>query len=236
MYSFFNRLKTRFGTEKKLTAYLIYAVGEILLLVIGILLALSINNWNSNRKDREEASKTYKNIKRQLMEDREELVSVRDYNAFYSASYERSIQLITERVDNKMDSLAMLVMGLSQYSDFHRNENIYETLVNSGAVKLLKNSEISSGLQKLEMTYTSINKLEDIHWEIILNELYPELRGVINYATLEVIQPEKLYSVEIQNFHIESIYLTKAKELIYNKVISEIDSLNVIIDQQLFNQ
>lgn len=233
MYSFFNRLKNRFGTEKKLTTYLIYALGEFFLLVIGILLALQIDNWNSNRKDRAEATKLYQNISRQLLEDRAELIVVRDFNNYSSASYEKATQMIGNKSPDQTDSLAVLIMGLSQYSDFHRSGNIYESLVNSGSIKLLKNEEVTSGLQKLEMTYTNLNKLEDMNWEIILNELSPELKGVINYATLEIVKPEKLYSVEIQNFLIESIYLTKAKDLIYNRAISEIDSLNNIITAQL---
>ena len=233
MLRFFRHIQFRFSTERKLSAYMIYAAGEIFLLVIGILLALQIDNWNTNRKDREEALKSYQNISRQLMEDRNELIGVRDFNNYFSARYERAGQLITDKVADKTDSIAIMIMELSQYSDFHRSENIYETLVNSGSIKLLKNAEITSGLQKLEMTYTSLNKLEDIHWEIILNELYPELRGVINYATLEIVKPERLYSVEIQNFLVESIYLTKAKELIYNQAISEIDTLHNAIAREL---
>lgn len=236
MLRIFRHIQFRLGAENKLSSYLIYAAGEIFLLVVGILLALQINNWNSRRLDREEAVKSYQNIVRQLMEDRSELTGVRDFNNYYSGRYERAGQLINNKATDKSDSIAVIIMELSQYSDFHRSENIYETLVNSGAIQLLKNSKITSGLQKLEMTYTSINKLEDIHWEIILNELYPEIRGVINYATLEIIKHERLYSVEIQNFLVESIYLTKAKDLIYNKAISEIDAIITEIQIELKNQ
>jgi len=40
-------------TENKFSKYLIYAIGEIILVVIGILIALSINNWNNNNKDKQ---------------------------------------------------------------------------------------------------------------------------------------------------------------------------------------
>ena len=126
-------------------------------------------------------------------------------------------------------------MNLSQYSDFYRSGNIYETLVNSGEIRLLKNSEIISQLQKLEMTYTNINRLEDIHWEIIINELSPELKGVINYSTMEIIMPNKLYSVEIQNILIESIYITNGKDSLYQKAINEINSTVEIINNELNN-
>ena len=52
MINFFKRIRQRLITEERLTKYLIYAAGEIALVMIGILLALQINNWNKDRKDR----------------------------------------------------------------------------------------------------------------------------------------------------------------------------------------
>lgn len=50
MIKFFRKIRQRLLTENKFSKYLIYAVGEIFLVVIGILIALSINNWNDRRK------------------------------------------------------------------------------------------------------------------------------------------------------------------------------------------
>jgi hypothetical protein len=52
-----------------------YAIGEIVLVVIGILIALSINNWNDYRKDRIEEKNLYKTLIRSLNND---LIDVRD--------------------------------------------------------------------------------------------------------------------------------------------------------------
>ncbi|EDP71548.1 hypothetical protein FBALC1_03652 [Flavobacteriales bacterium ALC-1] len=52
MINFFRRVRQRLFTENKFSKYLIYAIGEIILVVIGILLALQINNWNEHRKTR----------------------------------------------------------------------------------------------------------------------------------------------------------------------------------------
>ena len=52
MARIFNSIRQRLLKENRLTRYLVYAVGEILLVVIGILIALQINLWNEGRKDR----------------------------------------------------------------------------------------------------------------------------------------------------------------------------------------
>ncbi len=50
MIKFFRKIRQNLLTENKFSKYLLYAIGEVILVVIGILIALSINNWNERRK------------------------------------------------------------------------------------------------------------------------------------------------------------------------------------------
>ncbi len=52
MIKFFRKIRQRFLTENKFSKYLIYSIGEIFLVVIGILIALQVNNLNEDRKER----------------------------------------------------------------------------------------------------------------------------------------------------------------------------------------
>jgi len=52
MINFFRRIRKRLAEDNKPLKYLRYAIGEIVLVVIGILIALQINNWNERRKDK----------------------------------------------------------------------------------------------------------------------------------------------------------------------------------------
>ena len=52
MIKFFRKIRQKMLTENKFSKYLIYAIGEIILVVIGILIALSINNLSNHNKDR----------------------------------------------------------------------------------------------------------------------------------------------------------------------------------------
>ena len=236
MLRFFKKIRQQLLTDNKFSKYLLYAIGEIVLVVIGILIALNINNRNNQRiLDRAEV-KSYRNIKRQISDDKIELTKQRDINNYFKSGYEYANKIIAEQNYGKSDSITEIAMALAIYSDFNSNGKIYETLVNSGDIKLLKNFEIPGKLQKLEMTYNQVNNLEDIHWEIIINELSPLLRGVINYNTKTPVQPKKLYEVELQNFLVESILLTRRKDTIYTRAIKEIDVIINLIDDELSNQ
>lgn len=210
-----------------------YAIGEIILLVIGILLALQFNNLNDKKQLKKEKLQLYRQVRNQVSEDYEEIKGVKALNHYYGKQFEKAVGIISLNDRSKTDSLALLAMQLSQYSDFNGSGNIYNTLVHSGDIKLINSVALSNKLQGLEMTYAYVNKLEDIHWEIIMKELSPELKGVIRYADLRVVKPEKLYSVELQNIFIESVFLTRGKDSIYSRALHEIDGIVDLIDNEL---
>ena len=226
-------MKRHFIANKKFSNYLVYAIGEIFLIVIGILIALQINNWNNKKVDRQNEIKTYRNIQSQVSEDMKALTEVIEYNTMYLGQYEKANQYIVANNRNAIDTLAYFAMNLSQFSDFHRTANIYETLVNSGDLNLIKNDSIAGRLQKLEMTYNFINRLEDIHWELIITEISPVFRGVVNYTTFEIIKPDDLYAVGLQNVFFECIQLAKIKDAVYQKAMNEMKMIVDMIELEL---
>ena len=214
------------------TKYFKYAIGEIILIVIGILVALQINNWNTNRIEKQEEKQIYLQIKNKIEDDKNELKKTKNLNNYLAQQSNKASTIIATKNYVAIDTLAFLAMQLSQYSDFHRNGQLHENLNNSGDIKLLHNQAIVSQLQNLELTYNAMNKIEDIHWEVIIKELSPEPKGVINYSNLEIVKPDKLYAVELQNLFFESIYLTKGKDSIYKKAIKEIDNIITLVNTE----
>ncbi|TFV93633.1 hypothetical protein E4S40_15430 [Algoriphagus kandeliae] len=69
MISFFRKIRQKLLSQKRITRYLIYALGEILLVVIGILIALSINNWNEDRKNKIKERELLNELTKDLRED-----------------------------------------------------------------------------------------------------------------------------------------------------------------------
>ena len=69
MIKFFRNTRRRLLRENRFTRYLLYATGEIILVVIGILIALQVNNWNQNKREEELAGQYLKNIQDDLQQD-----------------------------------------------------------------------------------------------------------------------------------------------------------------------
>ncbi len=66
MIKLFRNIRKNLLAEGKTSKYFKYAIGEIVLVVIGILIALSINNWNQNRIEQDKEHVYLTNIKRDL--------------------------------------------------------------------------------------------------------------------------------------------------------------------------
>jgi hypothetical protein len=75
MIKFFRKIRQRLVSESKFSKYLLYALGEIVLVVIGILMALQINNWNENRINNNKLENYLFDIVKDLKKD---IISIRD--------------------------------------------------------------------------------------------------------------------------------------------------------------
>lgn len=76
MLRFFRQLRQRLIIESQFSRYLLYAIGEILLVVIGILIALQVNNWNEERKNDKKVAKYTEGLIADLKKDRRLVVGV----------------------------------------------------------------------------------------------------------------------------------------------------------------
>lgn len=79
MIKFFRKIRLKLFNQGNIKSYLLYAIGEILLVMIGILLALQVNTWNENRKIRKTAAEAVKNLINEFERNHKDLVRV--YNA-----------------------------------------------------------------------------------------------------------------------------------------------------------
>lgn len=219
--------------EKNLKKYLLYAIGEILLVMIGILLAFQVDNWNEDRVKKVAEIRTYRNIREQIIGDKELIKNQIDYNNRYMVQFEYAKEIILTNDRSKIDTLGVIAAKLTNYSDFDRKGNIYETMVNSGEIQLLQNQSIINRIRWLEERYNYINRMENIHYDLVIGYAAPSTTSTVNYITGEVVEPEQIYSVEFQNLTHLLLQVMIEKDEIYKSGIAEIDETLALIDVEL---
>ena len=94
MIKFFRKIRLNLLSAGKTGKYMKYAIGEIVLVVIGILIALSINNWNEERKNEKELIEFLKSLKQELEIDIESYAERHSEYLEINADIETSLRLI----------------------------------------------------------------------------------------------------------------------------------------------
>ena len=232
MIKFFQKIRQDLLNKGETGKYLKYAIGEIVLVVIGILIALSINNWNDGQSKRNAELNFYKNKKQQLLDDANNIASELKYNTRFVNQFRNAIQIIETNDRSKKDSLGKITVNLIGYSDFDGQSNIYETMVNSGDVKLLKNTDIIERLRRLEETYFYLNRMEAIHLDAVMLVI-PEVIQTVQLTTGKVENEDYLFGSKFQNLFVITLRLMDEKDEVYNRAIKEIESIVQRIDDEI---
>jgi len=156
--------------------YFKYAIGEILLVVIGILIALSINTWNENRKESEFEKEILEQIKTNLEKDRAALVSFANNGKRAIASTNKILALPP---GSKHDSLKYWLGDIMQFDRFQPLTSSYEVLKSKG-LDLISNKELRFQLGSYYDDRSAfINKaITDLEWSFH-NEWYPMARKYV---------------------------------------------------------
>lgn len=158
MINFFRRIRQKLHSEGKTGKYFKYAIGEIILVVIGILIALSINNWNEGRIEEIQLKKYLLTIKNNIYND---IIELRK-DAIYRDSL-RSKNL-RARDEFYQENIKVKTMNEAQrfFYEFYfiPDKSGYEALKNSGLLGKLSSSPLDSLLHKYYVGLDNLHKSE----------------------------------------------------------------------------
>ncbi|MDT0554744.1 DUF6090 family protein [Patiriisocius hiemis] len=156
MIKFFRKIRQNLLSENKFSKYLIYAIGEIILVVIGILIALQINNNNELNKQRAKEVQFLKNLKSDLIFEESELeryIGIRE-------SIVSSAQIALEHFNGKpVENIQMFnyhTFNVGIWQEFQRNNNTFVELLNSGNFTIISNESIKNELLNLDLIHKQI--------------------------------------------------------------------------------
>lgn len=160
MIKFFRHIRKRLLTENKFSKYILYAIGEIVLVVIGILIALSINNWNEETKERLLENEILSDLLIDLNKDLTEMQDSAESEKT-TIDYSRSIAFALENNLPMTDSLKWKFYSIATPFSRAVNESTYENLKTIG-FGIIKNKKIRQGIQDLYNHYKRFDKSIDL--------------------------------------------------------------------------
>ncbi len=189
MIKFFRNIRKKLVNEGKTTNYLKYALGEILLVVIGILIALQINNWNENRKNNKLKEFYMKSLVEDLTRDTIDINRV-------AVLQEKEINLLQSFIDRIYLQSSTTIDTIRKIVQFEfdpdyvvkrgYNNNTFNTIISSGNIEIFDRNLIDELMQlqnyQLEEIKRSKNNLDQY------NTTYNNYST--RYPTLPLVKPK----------------------------------------------
>ena len=239
MIKFFRKIRQQLLVENKTGKYLSYAIGEIVLVVIGILIALQINDWNQHRLNKIEKREILSRLHIEFKANKEVLNQYRIVENKAINSSEALINLIgvskEELSKHNLDSLL--------FESFPSNElafadNAVKNLVQNGRLNLFKDEAITNLLNQWnslsEIRKIRFEKLDSWNNEQFIPYLlsYISMKEMDNYANYSWAGKSKVkpdyyplfQKIEFENLLDNSLWL-------HQQIIERINETEILIDE-----
>ncbi|MBT8279712.1 MAG: hypothetical protein KJO41_11975 [Bacteroidia bacterium] len=240
MIKFFRKIRQRLVTENKFNKYLFYAIGEILLVVIGILIALSINNWNEQRKDRNREQLILNNLKSDFIAN---INNVDDaYNSFMQA-YDASVDLleiISSEDDIDSSEAEQLVDDiLNKTKSLDIITGSINEMLNTGSINLIRDANLKTQLSNWSFHQTDTEDDIVIYRDYLFDFFIPSLTNKVRLRNMGVLdffdEDLNLKDIAQSNFSMDYNQTMRTAEFeneVYNNALNYMYALN---SYKLFN-
>jgi hypothetical protein len=233
MIHFFRQIRRGLIENKKIRTYLTYAIGEIVLVVLGILIAISLNNLKDASDLKKDELKLYSDLATELREDLKDIQENSDYNNHFLERYRLGSQIILSDTNkNQRGTLASIAGDLTKFSDFKNDRPIYDRLFSSGESELISDSEIIADLKSLAVMYNYLNRLERNQQDFMYSVL-PKIADYIRINPPEIKNVEALYGYRFQNDIEIFIFIMEEKKDLYKDVEEQINDLLEVFNNKL---
>ena len=175
-------------SENKTGKYFKYAIGEIVLVVIGILIALQINTWNQERLSAIERTQLLKGLNSEFKQNKKQF---QDIVNKYANSKKASIRLMqwigTKELNQKqLDTINVLLDGIFPSVDYLPSNNAIEDIIQSGKLKTLENAKLSSKLSDWKTLIYTLGAREEKLDGWIMLEMLPYLNKYVSWRDIGV--------------------------------------------------
>ena len=217
-------LPAREGTAKqvgKTGRYLTYALGEIVLVVIGILIALQINNWNENRVNKQLEQEILLSVKREIQENQTLLSkAIKDHTAVLKSLEKLNNMISPEPEEITINLLDSLMYGVGWLPEYVPKDGVLNSIISSGKISLIRNDQISSMLASWNSELSNYKVNTKYNEKQLFEEILPYIRDKYPLKSMVPFFTERIHSKSTFPFSQEELLSDFGFEnLVSNRVI-----------------
>lgn len=237
-------------TESKLNLYVVYAIGEVVLVVIGILVALQIDNWNENQRIRSIEQQYLLALKEEFEYNKAELQGVMTLNRECTDNA-LIISDYTGPGNPEITEKEFATLGMNSFSSevhYNPNQGVLDEIISSGKLGIFSNDELKFALSSWSAVIDRALWQERTHetLRVQIVEMY-RVHGNIRSLTYGIGEP---YGIKPTKFERRSRHLLKSEEYEsrvvafvltgrilnerhYAKVEEEIDKILLLVENEI---
>jgi hypothetical protein len=214
MIRFLRKIRQELVTKNKISKYLLYAVGEILLVVIGILLALQIDTWNTEYQNRKQEHEILEQLREEYLSNRDQIEQKVKIRNLMKQSH---LKLLSYRGDPIIseDSVNFHLIRTIVWPTFDPDLGITNELIASGKLYLIRNGELRKQLTTWLKYVDELKEEEVILMKWVTEDYYRFLRENYQLGKMhQLIDPEMsdLYALS-ETTYLDSLSLTPGDPL-----------------------
>lgn len=168
--------------ESKTSKYFKYAIGEIVLVMIGILLALQVSNWNDNRKDRISERKILDNIHKDFIKNKVNFDSMKVINYRSLAALDTMVALFPLNRDSLKVYTYFKYNNLIEGITYNAFSSTVESVINSNALQLIQDEELQQYLVSWKEVLLDYQEEETAYYTMMNDQFWPYLIDIFDYT------------------------------------------------------
>lgn len=197
MIHFFRKIREKLLAQGKVTNYLVYASGEVVLVVLGILIALYINNWNETRKNEIANKQLLVQLKEENTLNIHDLQQDLEYRDTINATLYAFHQFLKkEEIENQPEELRSYLTAMLRATSYGPANNYLKKYISSNTGS---NSYLATQLIKLDMDQSFLKTVSTKALDFKFEKYYDYLASDIDFETMEIHSFDKLKKLEFRN-------------------------------------
>ena len=240
MLFFLRQIRRKLLMKNKVTTYFLYAIGEITLVVVGILIALQLDNWNESNNNQKKELSYLNSYIYDLNANIRELDRVIDKSGYMHGIADTLIQRFDRGERIAQPELDSLVLELVAYSLYLSKEGTTENLLGAGSLEIIQNLEIRSSFVTQEADQKRLREVEKGVYDVFSEMLiYLKLNvEMYNYQLGKVMVDEQTQSRLMADRYFKNLlddisFKYKNLQLLYRKRQEELIELLEIVKEEV---